>query len=271
MTLQQDNPNFRFCTECGSPIASGHKFCGACGHSVVSSSSLTPPQQYLDIFPGDSGTISKRIKTNRWDFLAPATIGKKPFELFPEFGTGGLKKDDEGVVDFLITNSYFVASKSPPRSGVYKAATAIGINTMGLGVVGGVAALSVALLGEGYEKLMNGSKSDGASLLPNYQCGQILFIDRSEVTCHEILYKEGLLSPTVYEVAIAGKFHHVRHGQVDIAFMFWDSDMHKALESSGWTIEKTGIKYSKSLDASNSLAPRYLDMPRLYEQLRGAQ
>jgi hypothetical protein len=97
---------------------------------------------------------------------------------------------------------------------------------MGLGLAGGALALSAALVGEGYEKLFgNSNKLDAHSLAICFESGGMMFAKRSDIICHEIQVKEGLLSPTTYRVVVAGIFSHVRRNRIDLAFYFDGNDL----------------------------------------------
>ena len=269
MEQRTDDASPRFCTGCGNQISPGGNFCGRCGKKVDSNDmdSMPAVRQPEALFPSDFGIVKKRVKTCRWDFLASEAFTEKPINLFSEFGRASSRPAEDAMVDFVVTDSHFVVLKAPPASVVQKLAEKLAVNTVGAGLAGGALAMGVALLGEGYEKIF-GQKNrfDSSSLAACFETGYMMFVNRSDVSCHEVLVKDGFFEPTQANVAVAGNFYHGWQGRVDMAFYFWEGAMLKSLEAAGWNIRRTGTKFQTS-NASQSFAPRYLNSSQLYAKL----
>lgn len=256
-----------FCAYCGSSVQVGGNFCGKCGKQVDNNvaTSLFNAHDIGDVSRIEFGAIRKRLKLSNWDFLSSETLEESPIELFPELPPG---YNPSSTVDVIVTDNYFVVLKAPPLSATYKLAEKLSINTMGLGLAGGALALGAALVGEGYEKLLsNSNKLDAHSLAICFESGSVMFAKRSDVICHEIQVKEGLLSPTTYRVGVAGIFSHVRHNSIDLAFYFDGNDLLKALDGAGWSIRRSNKKFASISLASQALAPKYLDSVQHHEKL----
>lgn len=256
------NSSPNFCSECGFQVSLGSRFCGGCGKAIEIgvSDSAPPAHQEKHGLPVDFGIFRGHVKTCNWDFLASGALKEKPINLFPEFGRGSSKPTEDAMLDFVVTEDYFVVLKAPPPSIAHKVANKIAVNTMGLGLAGGAFALSTAFLGHGYQKILGHEKElSRTALVAYFESGHMMFARRCDVIGHELLVKEGFLSPTQYHLAIAANFCHVRHKCIDMAFYLWEGGALKSLEAAGLNIGRTGTQFSCTSSASKSLAPKYLD------------
>jgi len=268
----------RFCSNCGVPVALSSKFCGHCGKQQEDNVAIPLPSAHGigDISSIEFGTIRKRLQSTTWGFLASKNLEEAPTNLFPEFPSDYTATS---MIDVVVTDNYFIVLKAPSMSVVQKFNNNIPVYASVGGIAGGVIGLGVALVGTSYEKIFgdsktyekifgNSNKLDGHLLAACFKYGNMMFAKRIDTVCHEIKIKEDILSFTLYNIAVTGIFHHVRHNNIDLAFYFSDkNELIKALEGAGWDIYRSGTKFTSISLAGESLAPKYLNSVQHHEKL----